>query len=268
MHSAPHVPLFWEDSKTWIPTLEIVLPDIFNDEVTRRLVLDPPEYITTDDLQWLADLLPQHLSDAYNLRNEVLKSLRSHFTHLVAYHGCRPLDFNSYKERGIVPLDPAAAKRELLQRICEADVSGPTKEQLLLACKSTDASYREGRVFFEASRRLLLDFCGHYLLYGSEYAVGILRSISSTKDYAQILKLQGQPTLLTCEVPISWLKHATQEELAGSLIGAYFSEKLTPDYVHPSNGMGFGFEIFRSLPPALIVQVDRLDFVRDPISGY
>jgi hypothetical protein len=154
----------------------------------------------------------------------------------------------------------------LTKRVCEAAQNGPTKERLLKACASADATHREGRVYFEASGAHPIDYCGHYLLYGSEYAVAILRSISCFPDYAQLLKQQGRPTLLTCDVPIEWLSERVLEELAASLVSVYYKKKLDPEYVHPRRGEGFGFAIYRDLPSSLIVKISHPEFIRDPIA--
>lgn len=258
--------LFWEDYSTWSPRIEVLYPEIFNKSVIRSLLKNKPEYITTDDLRWLTPLLPRWLKEADNLRSEVLSRLCSHFTHLVAYHGCRPTDLDSYRANGITPLNIASMHDTLIRRVCSSSPLSPTKKQVQNACSAVSADYREGRIFFETSKRHLLDFCAHYLLYGSEYSVGILRSISSDPDYAQLLKLQGRPTLLTCEVPIYWLQQGAQEELAGSLIATYFKRKLDLAYAHPPRGVGFGFEIFRTLPPEFITAVDYPENLRDPIA--
>ena len=266
MTTISSVPLNWEDSDAWSTDLESLAPEVFNESVIDCLTKETPEYITSDDLSWLGRILPRDLRETCDLRSEVLGRLRSHFTHLVAYHGRRPISLDSYRRTGIGPLDATDAHDELVQKVCGVSASGPTEKEVREACALADATYRQGRVFFEASRRHLLDFCGHYLLYGSEYAVGILRSSSRYPDHAQLLKLQGRPTLLTCNVPLRWLQQGTQEELTGTLISAYFKKKLYSGYKHPQQCEGFGFEIYQTLTPELINEVEYPEHVHDPIA--
>ncbi|ACK55085.1 hypothetical protein Tmz1t_2349 (plasmid) [Thauera aminoaromatica] len=268
MKNTNRVPLIWEDAQTWMAKVERLLPAIFNDSVVSQLRQEECDDVTTDDLSWLSRLLPGYLSDAHELRSKILEELRSCFTHLAAHHGCRPASLESYTSFGIRPLDAESALEALIKRVCDDHSPSPTEEELRSASAQVDPRYREGRVFFEASRRHLVEHCGHYLLYGSEYAIGILRNVSSEIDYAQLLKLQGRPTLLTCEVPLNWLQWGTLEELTGSLVATYFKRRLEPQYMHPQRGEGFGFEIFRALPPEFIVQVSHPDHVRDPIALY
>lgn len=262
------VPLIWEDAENWTGELERLAPVVCNPSIIERLLRNPPELITEDDLGWLGCLMPDHLRYTDDLRYEVFARLRSSFTHFSAYHGCRPLDLRSYQEAGITPLDTAAAHESLVRRACGVSASAPTEGQVRSACARANVTNEEGRVFFEANGRFLVDHCGHYLLYGSEYAVHILRSISDGSDYAQLLKLQGQPTLLKCYVPLDWLPEWAQAELASNLIARYFNMKLDPGYVDPRRDDAFGFAIFRTLPPELIVEISHPENIRDRIVPY
>ena len=55
-------------------------------------------------------------------------------------------------------------------------------------------------------------------------------------------------------------------DLTGRLIATYFKLQLFSDYSHPQTGEGFGFEIFRTLPPELIVAIEHPAGIRDPIA--
>ena len=254
----------WEDISNWAPILEHLVPELCNRGSIAKAARRGMDFFPADDLSWTIDLLPRKRPPSV-FREEVQERIAKHFSHLRAYHGCRPKDFSTYQTKGLVPLDPSRAFDELWMHFEDGRHPEITREVLRAALNSVDTALREYRVFFEGSKRLLLDFCGHYLLYGSEYFVGILRSLKGHRDYAQLLKESGEPTLLTCDVPIDWISDSTLCELSGRMLASYFRVNVLRDATHPERGEGFGFEIFRALPSELIVSIETPANVRDPI---
>jgi hypothetical protein len=257
--------LIWEDAETWTRAMEDIAPEFCNSTAVRRVANSAPGFIPDDDLSWAMELLPIRHQKTSDLRDAVLHRLTSHFTHIRAYHGCRPRQIASYLTNGLLPLDPSFAFDSISEHFSDCRFPEITPDVLRQALAKMDTDLRQGRVFFEASKRLLLDFCGHYLLYGSEYFVGVLRSISTTRDYAQVLKNSGIPTLLTCDVPVNWLEESTLHEIAGRLIATYFKFHVFRGYAHPQRGEGLGFAIIRKLPPEFIVSIEQPLHIRDPI---
>jgi hypothetical protein len=257
--------LIWEDAETWIPVMESIAPELCNAAAVSRVKKLGLDFIPADNMSWVAKQLPSRHRATFDLRDEVLRCLMTHFTHIRAYHGCRPREIKSYLEEGLLPLDTSLAFDTISSHFADHRFPEVTPEVLRRALANVDTDLRQGRVFFEANKRLLLDFCGHYLLYGSEYFVGVLRSISKTRDYAQVLKDSGIPTLLTCDVPIDWLEDDTLLEITGRLIATYFKLHVFSNYAHPQHGDGLGFEIFRKLPPKFIASIEHPLNIHDPI---
>ncbi|MBK6998664.1 MAG: hypothetical protein IPH35_01345 [Rhodoferax sp.] len=262
-----HTTLLWEEPSTWAKALEDLAPEICNATSVRKLEKAKPDFLPSDDLSWAQDLLPARLRAKFDLSEELLERLTMHFTHFRAYHGGRPLVVDSYLRDGLVPLNSSKAIETVYENFADGKYPEVTREVLDRAVSSMDTEYREARVFFEGSKRLLLDSCGHYMLYGSEYIVGVLRSIPGTRDYAQVLKQRGTPTVLTCDIPMDWIQDSTLGELAGRLISTYFKLQLFEQYSHPQRGEGFGFEIFRTLAPELIISVEHPTNIHDPIAN-
>src|SRR5205085_5151702 len=109
----------------------------------------------------------------------------------------------SYYERGLVPLDTQAAAA--LAKELFLSGAFPELNQTLLdeAMARVGTDTRVGRVYFELDEQLLVEDCGHYLLYGSEYILGIAAELESgqDRDYRQLLKGMGKPTIFVCDVP-------------------------------------------------------------------
>lgn len=100
----------------------------------------------------------------FDAQSVLSERLLSAFTHLRAYHGCRPKEKDNYREIGLVPLDVNRAcnsVREIFNSSKFPELSSAIVDN---AIASRPTENREGRVFFEADKRFLLEHCGHYLL--------------------------------------------------------------------------------------------------------
>ena len=241
------------------------MPELFNSTAVRKLKKAQLEFLTADDLNWASELLPVRVRKRLDLRQELSERILNSYSHIRAYHGCRALDTSSYRNSGILPLDPEDASVKVGRIFNRTDFPEISSEELSAAIASVDAPNRERRVFFEANSAHLVEHCGHYLLYGSEYLIAVARAISNIRDYAQVLKNTGTPTLLACDVPLSWVPDGTQNELVGTLTVAYFSRHIFDGYCHPQFAQGFGFEIFRALPPNFIAEITHPKHVPDRI---
>lgn len=261
--------LHWEEIESWLRPLEVLLPEATSIDIATEIRGQPPEYLVSDDLSWLNQMVESQGVRDFDAQSVLAERLPLAFTHLRAYHGCRLKEGDNQLEMGLVPLDVNHAcdnVRSIFQSSKFPELSPSMVDEAIASMQTKD---REGRIFFEASKRLLLDHCGHYLIYGSEYIVGIATALSAAalndKDYAIALKATGTPTLLTCDVPISLLTERTVCELASSMIAAYFEILLNSNYDHPKVGEGFGFELFHNLPADCIASVLHPLDVRDPI---
>jgi hypothetical protein len=261
--------LYWEDSESWLRPLEELIPEATSDDVAAEIRRQPPEYLVSDDLSWLNRVVALQGGSDFDAQSVLSERLLSAFTHLRAYHGCRPNERANYHEIGIVPLDVNRACNSVREIFNSSKFPELTPAIVDNAIASMPTRDREGRIFFEANNRFLLEQCGHYLLYGSEYLGGIARLLSDAtsngRDYVLELRTIGTPTLLECNVPISWLSRGTVCALAGSILVAYFKLLLIPQHRHPMVGEGFGFEIFQVLPPNCIDSVSHPENVSDPI---
>lgn len=138
------------------------------------------------------------------LRHRCAMLLRENYTHVAAYHACRPIDVNSYLSRGIVPTNTEKLIEEAKKVF--NDVEGVNK----VVKKMDDSYFNHGRDkigFFMSRTGSLESGYSHYLRYGSEL---VQRIASSLGNWAiQKLLNRGTPILFRCALPLSWLDEFT-----------------------------------------------------------
>lgn len=256
----------WEDLSSWSSiVMRQIAPEV-NQDVLRRFSERPPRYVVGDDLTWLDDIIEASSGQVVDMKATLGVRLHRAFDSLRAYHGARPESVAAYLERGLVPLEPAAAQQRARQLFSDHTRGGFTSAQLDAAIAKVDTSTRAGRVYFEANRRFLEDHCAHYMLYGSEYITGIAAALSGwPPDVRQVLKTTGIPTVFICDVPLSMIHQETVEEFAGMAIQAIFERLLEPDLPHPGLGQGAGFSIRQELPAPCIVGYEQPRILFDPL---
>ena len=126
------------------------------------------------------------------------------YTHIRAYHACRPLDVHEYLTHGIVPYTKDKAKREAILRL------GKAISEKKIAEKFDEIWYEsKEKVWLACNKRTLIEESGHYLIYGSEF----LNVLAMELGYREILKLTGFPTIFSCDIPITDLSKSVAKEL-------------------------------------------------------
>ena len=149
--------LHWEDIESWLRPLEALLPEATSIDVAAAIRRQPPEYLVADDLSWLNRVVEARGNRDFDAESVLTERLLSAFTHLRAYHGCRPKEGDNHHEIGLVPLDVNRARdsaREIFHSSKFPELSPAIVDK---AIASMPTENREGRIFFEASKHALLD---------------------------------------------------------------------------------------------------------------
>lgn len=131
----------------------------------------------------------------------------SDYTHIRAYHACRPIDVNSYKENGVHPFSREEALQEAIHKLSDERI---TPEKI---CEEFDKLWEDiyhdtsPKVWLMLETEELLQQSTHYLLYGSEF----LNALAMQLWCREKLRKVGTPTLVICDVPLEdisdvWLK--------------------------------------------------------------
>ncbi len=151
----------------------------------------------------------------------------------------------------VIPAEWHPAQQSIFaKRNCQTNIS--TENAVESAIKDLDTghySYREhnqGKVCLCIQPEHLIEDCGHYLLYGSEY----LGCIAARIGEEQVLRKRGRAMIIECnvpttDIPIGYLK---------CLIGQIVREIAEKNCFRPTSKIiVFGFEVPHKLEPQNIV---------------
>lgn len=139
------------------------------------------------------------------------------YTHIRAYHACRPLNIQLYQDKGLYPFSRKSALADAIQRLEGGRVSeDKIIEQFNILWKKSDA--RENpKVWLALEEAELLGYSCHYLIYGSEF----LNALAMHLGCRDRLKSIGQPTIVVCDIPLEdisavWLQDLEKDILNGA----------------------------------------------------
>jgi hypothetical protein len=224
----------------------------------------------SDDLFWIEDIIFDVKGVEIDLKPELFARMQKHYDRLQAFHSSSPVDIESFYSNGLKRLN-VETEAQLAKEVISKNFGDISNEDFIKAIGHTKHEARENRVFFEANEKLLIEHCGHYLLYGSEYRVAIAASLGDIKktgiDYRQAFKGAGKPTVFICNVPFKYIPTEMLCELSGSIIEVIFKMLQDKKFMHPAAGHSFGFYIDRDLEPEYIVGHYHPSNVRDPIAN-
>lgn len=177
------------------------------------------------------------------LINTEAKSLDG-FTHIRAYHACRTESIESYKKEGIrAPgYDEmfTKAKRTLAFLGKEESEIKKAFEKIWGKFEKTGPRH----VYLGVWKNELLNYSGHYLVYGSELIASVAAFLGSNTYEAERnqnqLKAIGRPTLILCNIPIEqiddyWLNGIEKAMPIKS------DTSIWVKYVAPENIIGFEY---------------------------
>jgi hypothetical protein len=147
----------------------------------------------------------------------VQEHLPRHYSAVVAFHGCRPTDLNSYYRKGLLR-QTNEIRLQIVDRVIELTglPRSEVQQAVLLATSEVDAE----RSFVALDGRELVETSPHYLIYGSEFTMSVLARLAAMghPNYQYRLKSFGIPTLLTCHVPTRLIPSYGIREIASTLV--------------------------------------------------
>ncbi|AJE54173.1 hypothetical protein [Paenibacillus polymyxa] len=175
------------------------------------------------------------------------QNLQKDYTHIRAYHGCCTTNIKSYYENGILAIEEDFARQNTVDLF---------SERISIEAVLNEFNKQWGKmnpidksVWFTLTRKELLESCGHYLIYGSEF----INAIAAELNCQDTLRGKGQPTIFHCDVPIS------------DIPIEYTSDLL--EYIQDGHYDNFGFRIEHQLHPQNIVIHEHPSIVKDPLTN-
>ena len=258
---------------SWRKTIWSLLGDVITQDVKLAFKEAPPEFVVSDDLSWLDDLIFGVTGEHGDIKGLTAQRLRQRFRFFRAAHGTRTNDLAQFYKSGLRFLRSDEVEDRARTLFLNGRLRFATEERLQLAIKEIDARKvtggREGRLYFCADERnptTRSSSSGHYLVYGSEYLYCLGIGLGNTSEVKRILKEIGRPTMFICDIPMSQVRDYTLQEFAGLILEVLFCElvdELQPYALSP--GAGSGFSLSSDLSPDCIVGHYHPDTVHDPL---
>lgn len=253
---------------TWREEIWKLIGDFADDQVRRTFLGKPPKYVVSDDLSWLDDIVYAIHGREVDSKALLSQRLRERYRALRAVHGTRTSELELFYREGLKPLVPGQFHSQARNIFLSGEYPELSEESLQAAIAAVGSDLRDGRVFFEANEEMLIAQAGHYMLYGSEYLIAIAAHLGDCRDYRQVLKKRGEPTLFICDVPLDLIGEGTLREFAGDALESVFQELLDGPDFEPDRWRGAGFCIHKPLPPAHLMGHYHPVIKRDPFKGW
>jgi hypothetical protein len=251
---------------SWRDEIWTLVSDFADSKVRAAFVAAPPEYVVSDDLSWLDNIVFNVHGSEIDSKSRLAGRLRPRFRAMRAVHGTRTANVESFYLNGVRPLVPEEFHKEAHEIFLSGAFSELSEPDVQAAIDKVGISVREGLAYFEANEEMLKELAGHHMLYGSEYLTAIAANIGHARDYRQVLKKQvGLPTIFVCDVPLNLIDHGTLLEFSGTALENIFLELLEGEDFQPDRWRGAGFCIRTVLAPEHLVGHYHPVGVRDPL---
>lgn len=211
---------------------------------------------TTWPDNWPGCEIEPNSSRAYELASQ----LRRQYDCFVAYHACRPIDTTSYYQNGLRLADHTALLNDALRIFGDGNFSEISREDVVESARAMPSS-SNARLYVALDDRHIVSWCGHYLLYGSEYITGIAAGLTRLNgfDYRQHLKSSGRPTMFELHLPLSWIGGDCLAELSSVMARRVLFDEIAYEE-------DFTMTLHRPVPPEFIISHYHPPIIRDPLT--
>ena len=244
---------FWSDKAKWLNEAAEYGQQTLTESVLTSLRQDPPVGFWSDDLSWF----PRPEAEL-----ELAGAFTGYYTHIQAYHACRPTNVSSYYRHGLVGQNPELVVADF--RTIFADVDDDLLDRAIDAM-SHRGDAEKGEIYFACSRDHLVDDCGHYLIQGSEYMMSLAARLCEycplDEDYRLRLRQIGIPTVFEANLPVNYIPELQLQALMKVIIAEWAYSHI-PHEDHGEDEMCF--VLHRDLEPEYISSHYHPSQIPDP----
>jgi len=194
----------------------------------------------------------------------MLGRLRS-FDGFITYHGCRPLDVTTYYQRGLLTGNISDLNRRGEELFYTPEFPFVTRQIMDDALRSIP-DIDDGKLFVVLDEIDFVNDSAHYMIYGSEHLCGVGASLmrATGRDFRQILKRHGKPTLVRIALPQTLVDDDQVLDLARHLCSDLWDlrkKDAPPCY-------SWSFILRDSLPSHCIMDHIHPNRIPDPLLQY
>ncbi|MDD5321307.1 MAG: hypothetical protein PHD43_11970 [Methylococcales bacterium] len=246
------------DLESWKKNIRYLVHSPISEKIIKIIKENPPEYVYSDDLDWLDDVVSLETGEESNIRELFAGLLVSEYSHIKAFHATRTESTNSFYERGLIPLVHEDIEIKARQIFNNKDFPEISDDKLNKAIEDS-RQYEGGKVYFQLNKDFLINpdhGADHYLKYGSEYLQSIAANLSNYSTcYKDKLSNNGEPVIFECDIPLGIIDFEYIKALAGVVLSEIFYEILDEcsekDFILEDRD--FSLAITQTLSPSHIV---------------
>ena len=156
-----------------------------------------------------------------------VKQFLDTYSHVRAYHACRPANPSDYYKNGICPLSHEKLLTDFMPFI-EKIIGFPVPLEKVELVREKIGSIHEKRVFLALDKDTLIERAGHYAIYGSEFihAMAVHLGENGLPITREHLKLMGTPTIFTVVFPIDKASDRAIRELVININNAIYKKDI------------------------------------------
>jgi len=235
--------LIWNNHKQWLEHIKDILCNLWGDRIVSELrTKEIVPMIGQSD--WFISILNHLKAPSTSPLSDFAKEIQVYWSHIRVYHACRTLNVEDYYRKGIV-----APSVEILDEYVKTMLSQYIDPDILSTAMWHMHRYydkADEKVFVAIDEKHLQSFCGHHLLYGSEYFLCCAMLVGAvTYTLNNILDTIKNstctvPTVFISNIPIECIPYDVVLEIAAIILAEGCRMLINPAYIPPSRRLGFG----------------------------
>ncbi|MBB4303776.1 hypothetical protein GGD81_002828 [Rhodobium orientis] len=247
----------WKRPNTWVPLLSRWIRPHLNERGIRYLQRFGYQEICWDDSEWLGITQSVLNKDIEFVVQDFAEAV--HASTIRTFHGCRPVAPRTYHEDGIMMNNPRALEEQARRLVYDDETLTslrPSIEKEIIEYIFRDQD--QGNVFVVLDDRFMISSAGHYLIYGSEWLVGLLGPRAHST-----LRNRGYPTIFVVDLPLNLINFEVVKHLFEALLQEWTRIKVNrPSWIPEKN---FSFCLHQDIPSSMIVTHYHPKLICDPL---
>ncbi|KPA54417.1 hypothetical protein VT25_02025 [Photobacterium leiognathi subsp. mandapamensis] len=128
--------------------------------------------------------------------DSLIEIFMNNYSHVKAYHLCRPISIESYRDNGIKIGSTELLIKNANEILNKLNIN-ITKNKIHSVLN--ELGYREGNLYLALDDNYMHKNAGHYAIYGSERLIAVFERLGISKEK---LKTVGKPTVIHINLPI------------------------------------------------------------------
>jgi hypothetical protein len=252
----------WKLFKSWKVDIEKLFADILTPQVIETISKSPKKIPNVDNPTFIKSLIKE-----FPIFDDFTPRFVSYYSQIRTYHLCRPLDTDSYYKNGLLILDAEEMQKQFKSFFLNDDFPEISEEDIEYAISTVSTETRDQVLYLGLDDRFLMEYCGHYLVYGSEYFLSMCGGLPIDRETCRsVIRSKGTPTVFIIDLPIEFITPDQTGQLWNDIISqwGYSISHSLDDTVE----VDFGITIDKNIPPDCISGHYQPDKIKDPSAGF